>query len=177
MIELKCQNCNSADIEYKDGLFICKSCGSRFLAEKQEKDVFDKEDKLEDAAIEAYNKHNDFQDKYLDTGKEKYLDKSLEWTDRLDQCIERLLEFNPMNPYAWTFRMVRRIGQGFDDGDARKQFFEYAEKAADALKPGAKKGLVDLLQENFWFHSSLIVEKFPEYKDDADRIRKKISEF
>ncbi len=37
MLELKCKNCNSADLEYKDGLWICNSCGSRYITDKNER--------------------------------------------------------------------------------------------------------------------------------------------
>ena len=37
MLELKCKNCNSADLEYKDGLWICNSCGSIYITDKNER--------------------------------------------------------------------------------------------------------------------------------------------
>lgn len=91
MKELNCKNCNSTDFEYKGGIWVCNSCGSKFLPEKGEKPEKSQEEKL----VEKLVKKND---KICDA--DPFGNKYDKLANEMNDLAEQILMINDKNPYA-----------------------------------------------------------------------------
>ncbi|MBE5834830.1 MAG: hypothetical protein E7309_09335 [Butyrivibrio sp.] len=93
MKELKCTNCSSNDLQFENGLYVCQNCGSKFIPDKEDKDI----DRLEDKMCEAW----------ID---EKYDDAKV--------LSDRLINVAPLRAYGWAIRGGCLIGNGITDENA-----------------------------------------------------------
>ncbi len=46
MIELKCQNCGSHDVDYRGKYLLCRACGAKFLLDREERYALSKMEEL-----------------------------------------------------------------------------------------------------------------------------------
>lgn len=114
MKELKCLNCNSKDMEYIGGIWVCQNCGSKFIPDKDEKPEEDAETVLTKRLVQAYNKKIGL-DYIVDNAEpkwEKALHKLLKCEDEIDYCVNRILKINDRNTYVMTILAIKQISYG-----------------------------------------------------------------
>lgn len=165
MIELKCKNCNSADLEYKDGLWICNSCGSRYITDKNERPEFQKEAKLEDEIC-------DICEEIASTSEfdEEDFDKRERLFRKLDSVADNLINLNMNNPYAMTAKMLVQIDKGLRDKPGVNRFIEYIERAVDNSDQEAKDNTWDALGDHLIRFRTRILSVDPSLADRIHRL-------
>lgn len=81
MKEFTCKSCGSNDLYEKDGFFICRYCGAKFLLTNDDKPA-------KESVID------------LKTDVERLLQRCREEPSRAKKCAERILEIDPNNEEA-----------------------------------------------------------------------------
>ena len=124
MKELKCLNCDSKDLEYVGGIWVCQNCGSKFIPEKGEKPEANTENEDSESALtkrlkSAYEKKCDLESEIMgydvESAKwEKCYKKWKKSQDELSSCFERILKINPCNAYALAIAGLTQIEDGLD---------------------------------------------------------------
>lgn len=168
MIEIKCHNCGSSKMEYKNGFYSCPFCGSRFLAEKPEipvteEDLKKHEEKLVERLMDVH--HKKARCKALDAPSAKLW---LEYSDEIDLLVEEILEINKQNVYALTLHMLQTIEAGLKTAEDAGIVVGDVEKILGAVTENEKKDIIDAVRMNFDHYKKKMVELDPEL---LDRIR------
>ncbi len=154
MIELKCKNCNSTDFAYKGGLWVCNSCGSKYIPEKDEMPAA-----IEHAAIpsgSAYGKTR--KGELIEELRDAF--RKFHWINESDEdeeyrrdCLIRIVEestkslmkINPDSPYVGVGKMFSLGYRGIKSQSDAKQFVEAMEIAIEHSDLEAKIRLWDEL--------------------------------
>lgn len=158
MIELKCKNCNSTDLEYIGGVWVCTSCGSKYLPDKTDTPRKSEEEKLVDKLLKLLNKQNDVDYVGYLLEHDKQLDK---YIHNLKEVKDQLLALNSNNPYALTVevRLIPLIGK-WNEINA-DLFIRYIEEALDNITEKDKKELRDWLEDDFSAYKEKALECDP----------------
>ncbi len=165
MTELKCKNCNSKDFEYKEGVWICNSCGSRYIADKSERPENPKETQLEDALCdicEEIASTSEFDEKDFDMREQLFR--------RLDSVADDLININKNNPYAMTAKMLLQVDMGLKDVSSVNRFIEYIERAVINSDQEAKDNTWDVLGDHLIRFKSVILRQDPSLEDRTHRL-------
>ena len=133
MKALKCNNCNSIDLEFKNGFWECNSCGSKFIPDKEEIPKLQEEDKLVAKLKETMEKYYELDD--LAPG---YLKKVDEIYKKLDVISQQILAINPNNPYALAFEARIIAEHGIKDAWRANYFTEKLENLKEHMTADAK---------------------------------------
>lgn len=166
MIELKCKNCSSQDMEYKDGMLTCNACGSRFVLESYERPQKSREDKLVKKISKLWKK----KDKYNIDDPEKYLD----CVEGIRECVSELLEINPENYFAWSIKFFSRIEDGLKTDYDYLCLLEYIENALKYSAPEDRAGVIGALKLNFEFYGGRIKDNCPYLRDRVDVVAREL---
>ncbi len=165
MTELKCKNCNSKDFEYKEGVWICNSCGSRYIADKSERPELPKETLLEDDLCdicEEIASTNEFDEKDFDMREQLFR--------KLDSVADNLININKNNPYAMTAKMLIQVDMGLKDVSSVNRFIEYIERAVINSDQEAKDNTWDVLGDHLIRFKSIILSQDPSLEDRIHRL-------
>lgn len=170
MIELKCQNCGSSNLEYKNGFYSCPFCGSRFLAERPEiplasDDLKKREEKLVERLMDLHHKKS--RCKALDSQSAKLW---LEYSDEIDLCVNELLEINEKNVYALTLHMLQTIESGLKTAEAAGIVVSDVEQILKNATEEEKKDVIDAVRMNFDHYKKKLLELDPGLADRIHRI-------
>ena len=120
MKELKCTNCNSNDLKFENGLYICQNCGSKFIPDEDDKAIGRLEDKMCDAWI-----------------SEEY--------DEAKTMSDRLIDVAPLRAYGWAIRGGCLIANAITDDNA-ETIVECFEKALQYAKVDEIDDLTDFVR-------------------------------
>ena len=162
MKELKCQNCNSNDIEFKDGIWVCSHCGSKYVPDKNEKPQVSEEDKLIKKMIKLFEKR----DKHDD------IDKRMYYYGEISDCIQDILRINPKSAYAYAGKYLLDCANTYKTLEEAEKNMGYVEKALTyAVDEEERKCMTKSMSEHFWFHKSSVLERFPELKDKIEQLQ------
>ncbi len=160
MKELKCENCGSSEMKYENGIWICKSCESRFIPDKNEIPVTRREEQLEDVLCdicEEIASTSEFDDTDYDQ-REKLFKK-------LDLVADEIIVFNKNNPYAMTAKMLIQINEGLRDKAAVNRFVEYIERAVNNSDDEAKNNTWETFGNHLARFMSKILSVDPDLED------------
>ena len=168
MIELKCQNCGSSNLEYRNGIFVCPFCGSRFLAEKPEIPLSDeelkkREEKLVTRLMDLH--HKKVRCKALDAPSAKLW---LEYSEEIDLCVEEIFEINKKNVYALTLHMLQSIEKGLKTAEDAELIVSDVEQILQNITEAEKKDVIGAVRMNYDYYKEKLMELDPSL---ADRIR------
>ncbi|MBQ6441129.1 MAG: hypothetical protein IJJ13_00870 [Lachnospiraceae bacterium] len=160
MIELKCKNCNSTDIEYKGGLWVCNSCGSKFIPDKEEIPEKSMEEQLVDELCDVCDEitETDEFNEYEYGHRERLFRE-------LDILADRIIDINPNNPYAMTAKMHVQIFNGLGDKISANRFVNYIETAVNNSDDKAKENTWDTLGEHLKRFGSKVLTQDQSLKD------------
>ncbi len=152
MIELKCNNCGSSELMLEQGVYRCQSCGSRFLAERPDPE---KTEKYRDKMIDAMNAFNfEKQAKYMN----------------------KLLDLNPQDPYAWTGKVWLAIEEGLDTHS--RECVTYAKLALKYARATATEeeysSIKDFMYSSFLRYGRKMMRLVPDLIKDIEKILKEI---
>ncbi len=173
MKELRCPNCNSFDIDYVSGIFICKSCGGKYIPDDNEKPRKSEEDKLVDRLLKKWRKRDRYEEDYSDRNIERWL----ECTDDIDMIIYEILEINDHNPYAWAIRMLRDIEDGLKTKMDADIVVSDAEKALSYASDENIRGFIDVVKMNFSIYRDKLVGLDPGLEERVVAVEEKIKEW
>ena len=168
MKELKCSNCNSNDLSYENGLWVCKHCGSKFIPDNNEKPDKSIEDKLVDKMYRLFEKRENYQGL-----SEKDTDKRLELNQRIEDCIREIIMENDKSPYAFAGRFILHISDTFESQYKAERVLDNAEKALDYADKEEKEDIVASIKPHFLFHCDRIMV-YPELKERCEAVRKRL---
>lgn len=169
MEELKCKNCNSSDLRNMGGVWVCDSCGSKYLLDRSEMPAKTKEDKLVDKLTKItgkLEKADDISDKGLKRRERLF--------EELEDISDQILELNANNPYAFTGKMLYRVDRGLRNEISADLFIYYVEKAVHNTTPEVKDDIWECLEYHFMQFKERILSVKPELEG---RIRELEKEF
>ena len=141
LIELKCKNCGSTDLEAENGVYVCQYCGSRFTL---------------DPSAEA--KANQYRDKmtlamagsdedYMNPSDEDVVDGAARRYAAVREYSDKLLEILPNDPYGWAGRIYMRISGGIDSEESVRECIEDARKTLEyAQRYSSDEDRMDIAQ-------------------------------
>lgn len=166
MIELKCKNCNSNDFTYKDGLWVCNSCGSKYIPEKEEFSVpqeYDSAPRTHKISFEetAKNKRKKLEKKlcagfrryrYTDAIDEDEADRRRYLLQMVDEISQDLMRINPDNPYSAAGKAFLLAYRGIKNSDDANRFVDVME---NAIKHSDLEAKIHL-----WNELGLLMERF-----------------
>ena len=184
MKELKCQNCNSRDMEFKGGVWVCQNCGSKYIPDKDEIPDEDEESRLAKELVKAYNKQSEleFPDDILsiddsdekwekqDRKMKKYEEKYDKYEEKINTCIEKLLKINEFNPYALTIKALKRIENGLKIREHVELVVDCAEKVISHATEEEKEETLEALRDNIRFNKAKMIEVCPEIKSRIENL-------
>lgn len=139
MKELKCTNCGSNDLKYKNGLYICQNCGSKFIPDKDDEVTDRLEDKMCDAWI-----------------AEEY--------DEAKVLSDRLINVAPLRAYGWAIRGGCLIANAITDENA-ETIVECFEKALQYAKVDEIDDLTDFVRGHLRMNGTSILKHNDSLKD------------
>lgn len=161
MIELKCQNCGSSDLEYKNGIFICKSCDSKFLPEKGE---IPPAKRKEEKMVERMLKLNEKKDR-CDSFDDDDIDKYLRYSEEIDILVDRILKINDKNIYALAIGILQRICNGIKYSWDAELIVHNAELILEYATDEEMDDVKDAVTLNFLHHKKSVLEVKPDLKE------------
>ena len=144
MKELKCKNCNSTDLKYIGGVWVCNSCGSKYLSDRDEMPKKTQEDKLVDKLTKITRKLEK-----ADDISEKGLERRSRLFEELEDLSEQILKLNANNPYAFTCKMLVQVDYGLRSTVSADLFIHYIEKAVENTVPENKGDIWECLEFHF----------------------------
>ncbi len=165
MKELRCPNCSSFEIDYVNGIFVCRSCGGKYIPDENEKPRKSEEDKLAEKLVKKLKKR----DRYDDLGEDG-INKWLECTDDIDMIIADILEINSLNSYAWAVRMLRNIEDGLKSPFQAEKVVAAAENALGYAQDKDIKNIIDVVDLNFSVYKDRLVELNPNLEKRAEAL-------
>lgn len=151
LILIRCQCCGSQDLLREGSFFRCEACGARFVLSQEQKDIKKKIVKHRDKMIDAMLKNND---------------------EKRDRQIEKILELDPEDPYAWTGIIGKYIGLGIAN-NAERCIDAACKAMACAKKYGTEEEIEDIrefFRGNIGGYENRLIEYAPERKDDIERL-------
>ncbi len=160
MTELKCKNCNSNDLEFKGGIWICRSCGSKYLPNMNEVPAPTEEDRLVDelcdicGEIEGTDEFDEAQQERRDSLFRK-----------LDDVTGQVMSINRNNPYAMTAKMLIQIYEGLNDSGSAERFVSYIETAINNSDSEAKENIWETLEFHLLHYADKVCELNPALHD------------
>lgn len=168
MTELKCKNCNSSDFEYLDGIWVCNSCGTKYIPDKLDIPQKSKEDKLAEELLKLIRMDEDID--YVSTlfdhppKLEKYIHK-------IETVANQLEEINSKNPYASTAqaRLIPLIGNW---SEITADLFIF--NIEDAIEHITKNDRIiwERLEEDFSTYKDKVLEYNPGCRERIDKLDK-----
>ena len=141
MTELKCKNCNSIDFDFKSGIWVCNSCGSKYLPDADEIPDKAKEDRLVDELCDICGDIESTDE--FDEDKQELRDELFR---KLSMVTEQLMDINGNNPYAMTAKTLIQIYEGLNDRDSAERFVTYIETAVNNSDAEAKENTWETLE-------------------------------
>ena len=162
MKELKCQNCNSRDLEYMGGIWVCQNCGSKFIPEKNEIPKESKEAKLTEKLVKAYNELIEI----IDPLSSKYE----KCEKRVNSLLDEIRSINPNNPHMLTISVFDRIGWGIKSKEIADDIVDMAERALKYAKPDEKEEITESLGRNMKYHKGKMASMDPELEPRIDEV-------
>lgn len=151
MKELRCLNCNSTEFEYKGGIWVCNSCGSKYIPDENERPKKSEEQKLTEKLEKLIKKWTDTDYAWYLSEHSKQMDKFMM---KLKEISNEILKINDANPCALTAQVLLIVFNGKWSQSESWLFIHYIDKAKDSLSPH------DFLWE-------FLDEEFSTYKDKA----------
>ena len=166
MIELRCKNCNSKEMRYLGGIWVCNACGSNFIPEENENPPIDKkEEKLVESLVEAYGKFEEY-DPIVTDNFEKW--ERLE--SNVETAFKRLKDYNPNNAWLFVVAMLNCIRMGFKSADDACKIVYYAGRALELSNSDDLFDIKQSLEPNFMYYKDKLVDLNPILEEQADRI-------
>ena len=147
MKEFKCKNCNSTDFEYKGGIWVCNSCGSKFLPEKGEKPEKSREEKL----VEKLAKE-------------------------MDDLAEEILKINDKNPYALATMAFHIQNWGIKTEDVAERYLSQVEEAVECSTEESREFIYDTCGFSI-HGMKAIAENNPGFMDRIEKLHKTFKEW
>lgn len=148
MKEIKCQNCNSMDMDFVGGMWVCRNCGSKFIPDRGEIPNVEDEKKLVKKKWKAYEKKEkmmypeDIEDPRFDEKVERFEEKEAEYEETIVSCMEKIEEINKCNAELWVMKMIRSIWiDGSISTEGAAELCECAKKALQYAKPDEREDI------------------------------------
>ena len=156
MKELKCANCGSADMEYKDGIWVCNSCGSKYAPGRSEIPHKSEEEKLSEKLMKHLNKQADTEYALYLADHPNQLEK---YISKLRDLTDRLIRINPQNPYALTSGARIIAMEGYWSAITADLFISSIEQATQNMTENERADLREWLEDDLSMYKDKVLDK------------------
>ncbi len=167
MKELKCPNCNCKEMEWKNGLFHCPSCGSNFIPDADEIPKQSEKQKVIDKLIDNFNK--------LDTQgflmSSKEYDRWMHRRKKVEKLCSQLEEIDPCHPYVDGVKMLLYFCDGLKDSFAASMVIFHTEELIKHADRTEHEDILALVKTYFLKYEEKILELQPQDREQVENIK------
>ena len=169
MKKLKCTSCGSSNMKYRDGIWICNSCGSKYVPGREEIPRKSEEEKLAEKLIKHLNKQTDTKYAFYLADHPSQLDK---YISKLRELADRLLRINPQNPYALAAGARIIAMEGYWSAITADLFISNIEQAVNNMNETERADLWEWLEDDLSMYKGKALELKPSLESKINNLEK-----